>query len=144
MGNKKRNKLLKHQQFYIDSFIDTFLMEKRRPLWRTALLEMEPAHWNRISTWDLWDESYAIVKYCKQWNNSLHSLLETSFLNRYKNRIVLVVCIGHDKGRIEYRMLREILLKEIFILDGLILIEPYYLALAINHDGEVCVCQKLE
>ena len=142
MNDQKRDNLPKHQTFYINSFIDTFLIKKWHNLWRTTLLKMESESWNNISTWDLWNEDYAAIKYCKEWNSSLRDLLNTSLMKRYKNTLTLVIYIGHDTGRIEYRMLHEIFLKEIFILEGFVIIKPYYLALAINHDGGICVCQK--
>lgn len=142
MNHQKIIMLLKHQRFYISSFIETFLLEKRRILWSDTLLKMDTLYWNKVSAWDLWDENYSIVEYCKEWNGNLRTLLETPFIKRYKNTIVLIIYVGHDNGRIEYRMLHEILLKEVFILEGIVIIEPYCLALAINHDGDICVCQK--
>ena len=140
--NQKHSKLPKHQQFFIQSFTGTFLTKERSDLWNSVLLEMESKYWDKITPWDLWDEQYSIIKYCKEWRSDLRTLSTTSFISKYINLIVLIVYIGHDRGRIEYRMLSEIFSKEVFILDGIVIIEPYHLALAINHDGDICVCQK--
>ncbi|MCV6637120.1 hypothetical protein [Candidatus Albibeggiatoa sp. nov. NOAA] len=134
--------LSKLEQFYINSFTNTFLAKPQRVRWREILLKKPPTEWSEISAWDLGDKDYCIEKYCKEWDSSLHNLLNTSFMQPYKNTIALVIYIGHDQGRIEYRMLREILAKEFFILEGIVIIEPLSLALALNHDGGICLCRK--
>lgn len=126
---------------HIESFINTFISNNRRSRWRT-IFNMNPKHWNKISAWDLWDDRYSISKYCSEWKKSIDELFNFQLFVSYAERKVIVVHFGHDKGKVERLSLREALVGEKSLFEGIISIVPGVLVLAVNHDGGICVCQN--
>lgn len=58
------------------------------------------------------------------------------------NTLVLLIKLGHDEFCQSVCLLSQILNHEIYVLEGIVIIEPMRLALVFNHDGEIKLCQK--
>ncbi|WP_353572694.1 hypothetical protein [Candidatus Albibeggiatoa sp. nov. BB20] len=126
---------------HIEGFLCTFLSEHRAVRWR-AILNKKPKHWKKVSAWDLWDNRYTSTKHCIEWNHSLKELLASSLFMPYQKKQCVVIHCGHAEGKIETLSLLDALTGENALFEGIISIVPYKLALVVNHDGDICICQK--
>jgi len=129
------------EKLHIERFVDTFIADHRRPRWKT-ILNMNPKHWKKLSTWDLWDDRLCVSEFCSEWTNQIEKLITTITFQEYSKQQVVVIHVGHDLGGIEKNFLGEALLGKKTLFEGIISILPGQLALVINHDGGICVCQR--
>jgi len=127
--------LTEHQTFHIDGFIRQFIAKPRRERW-LSIFRMKPDRWIGLSVWDLWDDRYVVSgRYERDAPSGAFAY------EKYETHKVMVFRIGHDMGGVEEMTLHEALEGRHAVLEGIISIVAGKLAVAINHDGGVCLCR---
>ena len=129
------------QKYYVENFIKTFFRERYRRGWLNILSEPIDS-WDKLSSWDFWDSEVVNTEFCKEWSGQIKDLRKREHIARNLDRICVLLRIGHDQACISELMLSEVVNHEVYILEGVVIIEPEMLAIAINHDGGVCLCEK--
>ncbi|MGX5173794.1 hypothetical protein ACUR5C_07205 [Aliikangiella sp. IMCC44653] len=136
--------LNRHHKFYIKNFIENFLKGSHKPNWLKALSSFDELVWNELSAWQFWEDDFISTEEKLDWEDNIYNLTNLSSIQKQLDRICVVIRLGHDNACIQDVMLSEIINSEIYILEGIVIIEPLRLALIINHDGGILVCEKKE
>jgi hypothetical protein len=131
----------RHRKFYIKRFVETFLIKKYRSKWLDILLKFDKSTWSELSAWDFWDDNFISNGSGKELQGRLNELANHDYIRSMLDRICVVLSFGHDEPNIQEMMLSEIINSEVYILEGIVIIDPMKLALVINHDGGVYICK---
>lgn len=132
----------KHEKYYIQEFIRIFVKVKSQKEWLNYALSPDIDNLSELSAWDFWDENKTDQSMCIEWKNNVQSLKNEVFIKDILNRICVVLKLGHDQVSIEEHMLLEVLNGEIYIFEGIVIIDPQNLALVFNHDSEIAICRR--
>ena len=132
----------KHEKYYIQEFILNFVKKKNQEEWLNCALSPDIDMLSRLSAWDFWDDSKTDQSACSEWSNNIYKLQNSPFIREYLNRICVTIKLGHDQAGVEARMLSEIINSEIYVLEGVVIVDPEKLALVFNHDGGIVICSK--
>lgn len=127
----------KIETYYFTSFLNAFLKSPIKQQWM-KLIDKEVAP--DLSTWDIWEIDNIEVGKCTEWNDGYYLIKNVDMINQHLDSIVLVVQFGHDDYKISYQLLKQIINGEIYILEGLVIINPK-IALVFNHDGGILICE---
>lgn len=129
--------------YYTRQFIDTFMRDNKKAQWEVLLSDkISEEIASELSTWDFWDNESVKAKYCT--NASIAELKALTGIQSRMDSIVLLITLGHDDFCMSFCLLSQILNHEIYVLEGVVIIQPAKLALVFNHDGEIKLCQKDE
>jgi|GEM_PF-2950906 len=136
------NTLKKHQRYYIQEFIHSFIKTNSQRQWLDLALSCNGDSLSELSAWDFWDDQKVESNKCSEWDSSVQNLKKEPFMKDILSRICITLRLGHDHPSIEEHMLSEILNGEIFIFEGVLIIDPQKLALVFNHDSQIIICRN--
>ncbi len=124
--------------FYIHTFTSNFVLPEYIDPWRFGLANTDN-YSTEISGWDFWDDDVVYIDNCKE-INSYEDIVKNEKIIKALENLALVISIGHDSYSLSVRLLKEIVFGEVYLLEGIVIVDPTHLCLVYNHDGGIKLC----
>ena len=106
----------------------------------SELLSRDPKRWSKIDPWRVWEHIDSEV--ISEWKQSAQALLATPAFSHHASAEVTVLRCGHERPKVERLPLVQALVGDSSVFEGFISVVPGKLAVAINHDGMLCVLHR--
>lgn len=126
----------------MDGFMDAFLAGRWKDRWR-SLLAMHPKRWSGIQLATIGEPGQTRPGVLRKWRGELADLSSQGRLAERLHDSVQLLRLGHDpEPGVATAELEDVLNGKAQILEGVVSVVPGRLAIVLDHEGNVYICQS--